>query len=194
MFTSAREFLARKLTGHVPVHTLDEAFITELVPVRTVRRSVETHTFRSELTVNVRTIELGAKRKCRVDGFKLTGKTVGTNGFRPKHYTKYDVKIPGLSKHRKINIWSGLKKIQSLPVELENKLRFLKDKPAISKNEAILAYYSPIVDSAVIKLALDKRRGTLLVWYNPGSRQYKARTVFLIRRLGLGEKPEWRCV
>ncbi|MBQ3655021.1 MAG: hypothetical protein II954_11505 [Synergistaceae bacterium] len=194
MFTSAREFLARKLTGHVQVHTLDEAFITELVPVHTVRRSVETHTVRPEFTVSVRTIELGAKRKCRVNGFKLKDKTVRTNGFRPKRYTKHDVKVHGLPKRRKINVWSGLKKIQSLPVELENKLKFLKDKPAVSKNEVILAYYSPIVDSAVIKLALDKRRGTLLVWYNPGSRQYKARSVFLIRRLGLGEKPEWRWV
>ena len=194
MLTSAREYLARKLTGHVQVHTLDKAFITELVPVHTVRRSVETHTLRPEITVNVRTIELGAKRRCRVDGFRLTGKTVKSHGFRPKRYTKHDVKIHGFPKRRKINVWSGLKKIQGLPVELENKLKFLKDKPAVSKNEVILAYYSPIVDSAVIKLALDKRRGTLLVWYNPGSRQYKARSVFLIRRLGLGEKPEWRWV
>ena len=84
--------------------------------------------------------------------------------------------------------------LSALGQERANILKLQKKRPSIAKNEMILAWYSPIVDGAVERLVLDKQRGTLLVWYNPNSRQFKARGVYLIRRLGMSEKPEWRWI
>ena len=85
-----------------------------------------------------------------------------------------------------------LKQLQALPQERENVLKYMKKRPETLRNEVILACYGPIVEGGVLKLALNKQRGTLLVWYKAGSRQLKAKYAYLIRRLGLGGKPEWR--
>ena len=62
----------------------------------------------------------------------------------------------------------------------------------VSDNEMLLACYGPIVEGAVDRLVLNKQQGTLFVWYSSSSRQRKARNVYLIRRLGMNSKPEWR--
>ena len=193
MFGSVREFLARKTAQRVDVHTTD-AFATELVPVHSTRKSVETYTLKPELKVQVIAVPIPEKQKCNVQGFTLSQNRPEVRGFRVKLFTKQDVKIHTLPPRRKINIFKATKKIQGMPIELDNKLKFLRNKPILAKNEAILAWYWPIVDNAVIKLALDKQRGKLLVWYNPDSRHGKARGLYLIRRLALGAKPEWRWV
>ncbi|MBQ9434011.1 MAG: hypothetical protein IJU26_07325 [Synergistaceae bacterium] len=194
MLDSVRGFIARKTSGNINVHTLDDAFVTELLETHTTRQSVDTYTLDPDISVNVRTVDLHADHKCKVDGFTLKKTPVNVNGFRVKRFTKHDVKTHGLPKRKKLTIWTATKKIQSLPIELENKLRFQKNRPAFPKNEAVLAWYWPIVQDAVIKLALNNQRGTLLVWYNPQSRHGKAKGAYLIRRLGLGEKPELRWV
>ena len=194
MLDNVRLFLARKAAQHIPVHTTD-AFVTELVPVMGLRTSVETYTLKPEFSVQVLTMPLNEKYKCKVNTLDIMkGKRRKVRGFRVKLYTKADVKIKGTPKRRKISIIKATKRSQGMAIELDNKLKFLKNRPVLAKNEVILAWYYPIVDSAVIKLALDKQRGKLLVWYNPSSRHGKARGLYLIRRLGLGQKPEWRWV
>ena len=193
MIGAFRKFVAAKVAGHVDVHTVD-AFVTDLVPVHGLRKKVDTYTITPNTSVNVYSVDFPEQRRCKVDGFKFTQKAPGVKGFRVKPLTKHDVKLHTVSLRRKINLFKGVKKVQSLPIELENKLKFQNNKPAVSRNEVILAWYWPIVDNAVIKLALDKQRGTLLVWYNPSSRHGRAKGLYLIRRLGFGEKPEWRWV
>lgn len=87
-----------------------------------------------------------------------------------------------------------LKQIQALPQERQNVIKLQRKKPDVASNEIILACYGPIVEGAVEKIVLNKQNGTLLVWYKKGSRQFKARFVYLIRRLGMGSKPEWRWI
>ena len=194
MLDSLRRTLARTFTSRPKVHTID-AFMRELLPVRTVRKSVEIYTLKPDMTANVRSLDLSSINPvCKVNGFTPEITAPKVTGFKVKQLTKHDIKTHGLPKRRKINIWTGTKKMQSMPIELHNKLKFQKDRPKVAKNEAVLAWYWPIVDSAVIKLALNKQRGTLLVWYNPGSRHAKPKGLYLIRRLGLDEKPEWRWV
>ena len=194
MLDTLRRTLARTFTAHPEVHTID-AFMTELLPVHTVRQSVETYTLTSKLAANVRHVDISKiDFTCKVDGFNPEMQPPKIMGFKVKQLTKRDIKTHGLPKRRKINIWKATKKMQAMPIELHNKLKFQKDRPKVAQNEAVLAWYWPIVDNAVIKLALNKQRGTLLVWYNPGSRHAKARGLYLIRKLGLGEKPEWRWV
>ena len=190
-----RDYLSRKainITRSVNVYKLD-TFI-EAPEVHTVRRSVEVHSLLPRLQTSVRKIDLRKHLKCTTQTIELLTQPAEAKGFQVKKYTKQDIKIHGMPKRRKINIWKAAKKAQALPIELHNKLKQQRNRPAVARNEAILAWYYPIVDDAVIKLALNKQRGTLLVWYDPRSRRYKARGVYLIRRLGAGEKPEWRWV
>ena len=168
--------------------------MTGPVPVHTVRQSVDVYTLDPDLTVNVGSVDVSLNIKCKVNGFTPELQTPKVNGFKFRPLTKYDIKTHGMPKRKKINIWKGTKKMQAMPIELENKLKFQKNRPQLAKNEMILAWFWPIVDNAVIKLALNKQRGTLLVWYNPDSRHAKPRGLYLIRKLGLGEKPEWRWV
>ena len=193
MLDSLRRFFVRHITARPEVHTVD-AFVTELVPVHTLRKTVNTYTIKPDIKVTVRSVEFPEKRKCSVNGFKPAIDSPKVMGFKVKILTKHDIKTHGLPPRRKLNVWKATKKMQAMPIELHNKLKFQKDRLKVAKNEAVLAWYWPIVDNAVIKLALNKQRGTLLVWYNPGSRHGKARGLYLIRKLGLGEKPEWRWV
>ncbi len=91
-----------------------------------------------------------------------------------------------------LRVRPDLKRVLDMPQGRINKLKWNRKSLQVRSNEAVLAYYEPIIEGAVNKLALDKVSGKLFVWYNPRSRQSKPRAVYLVRRLGLGEKPEWR--
>ena len=123
---------------------------------------------------------------------KLAGEKARSQNYRIKRYVKEDIKTHRFQLAKKPKTWTLLKQVQALPIELRNVLKYMKKRPDSLRNEAVLACYGPIVEGSVLKLALNKQRGTLLVWYKPGSRQLKAKYVYLIRRLGLGGKPEWR--
>ena len=116
MLGAFRKFVASKVAGHVDVYTVD-AFVTELVPVHGLRKKVDTYTITPDTSINVHSIDLPEDRRCKVDGFKLSQKAPGVQGFRVKHYTKHDVKLHTVSLRRKINIFKGVKKMQALPIQ-----------------------------------------------------------------------------
>ena len=195
MLDSIRKTLAEHFFRRVNVHRLDEGFFTALPEIHSLRRKIETRKFESHIKLSVLTLpNFTRKLQCNIKKVTFTvTKQITVRKFKIKHFTKQDIRVNKLTK-RGMNSYRAIKLIQGMPQERPNLLKFLKVKPVLAKNEMLLALYSPIVDSAVIKLALNKSRGTLLVWYNPGSRHSKAKSVYLVRRLGLGEKPEWRWV
>ena len=195
MLDSIRKTLAEHFFRRVSVHRLDEGFFTALPEIHSLRRKIETRKFESHIKLSVLTLpNFTRKLQCNIKKVTFTvTKQITVRKFKIKHFTKQDIRVNKLTK-RGMNSYRAIKLIQGMPQERPNLLKFLKIKPVLAKNEMLLALYSPIVDSAVIKLALNKSRGTLLVWYNPGSRHSKAKSVYLVRRLGLGEKPEWRWV
>ena len=193
MLESLRKSLAGKFSRGVTIHRLD-AFITELPEIHRLRRKIEVH--HAELNVKVgisRLIGKFRKAQVQVRRVKFMTKQVTIRKLKIRKFTKQDIRLHHMASS-KIRVWNGYKKMLALPQERTNRLKFIKTRPQVTNGEMILAWYGPIVDGAVIKLALNKQRGTLLVWYNPRSRQFSAKGVYLIRRLGLGSKPEWRWV
>ena len=192
-----RDFFARRLVGSINVYKIDD-FAIDKPEVQKLRTRVKTERVKPELKISVtRALNLlvnNNKLKCRAENVKISELKVRTRNYEIKHYVKQDVKTHKFKLKKKLRTYSPLKQVQALPQERKNQLKFLKNKPKTAANEIILAWYGPIVEGAVIKLALNKQRGTLLIWYNPGSRKLKAGSVYLVRRLGLGEKPEWRWV
>ena len=190
-----RDFLARHITRSVDVYRIDD-FSIEPPNVTSIMKRVDTVKVKPEIVCNVsRPYYFAAaaeKMKVSAMNVKLAGKTAQSHNYRIKRFVKEDVKVHRLQLGKKPKTWTLLKQVQALPQERVNILKYMKKRPETLRGEAVLACYGPIVEGGVLKLALNKQRGTLLVWYKAGSRQLKAKYAYLIRRLGLGGKPEWR--
>lgn len=189
-----RDFLARTLTGNIKVYSIDD-FSMDKPEVKKLNSRVKTEKIKPEIDISVTTSpNFTRKIKTSAENVDISALKVKTRNYTIKRYVKQDVRVHKFSLNKKARTYSPLKQVQALPQERKNMLKFVKNRPKVAANEMLLAWYGPIVEGAVIKLALNKQRGTLLVWYNPGSRKLKAGSVYLIRRLGLGAKPEWRWV
>ena len=190
-----RDFLARHISRHVDAYRIDDFSIERPETVSMIKR-VETVSIKPEISCTVSrpydVAEITEKLKARAVNVKLSGRKVTANSYRIKRYVKEDVKTHRMKLARKPAVKRMLKQAQAVPVELPNILRNMKKRPDSVKGEAVLACYGPIVEGSVLKLALNKQRGTLLVWYKPGSRKLNVKHVYLIRRLGLGGKLEYR--
>ena len=190
-----RDFLARHISRHVDVYTIDDFSIEAPETVSMIKR-VETVRMKPEISCKASKIydadEMTERLKARAVNVKISGKKVTSKTYRIKRYVKEDVKTHRHKLAGKPKVSNMTKQIQAVPLELPNVIKSMKKRPDSLRNEVVLACYGPIVEGGVLKLALNKQRGTLLVWYKPGSRQLKAKYVYLIRRLGLGGKPEWR--
>ena len=190
-----RDFLARHVSRKVNIYRIDD-FNVEPPGIFSMMKRVETVRMKPEIPCTVsRPADFEAiSEKLRVPAVnvKLAGKMPKSHNHRIKKFVKEDVKTHRHVLAKKPKTWTLLKQIQALPQERENVLKYMKKRPEALRGEVLLACYGPIVEGGVLKLALNKQRGTLLVWYKAGSRQLKAKYAYLVRRLGLGEKPEWR--
>ena len=190
-----RDFLARHVSRHVDVYRVDDFSIEPPETVGITRR-VETVSVKPEISCTVSRPyyfeSVSEKMRVPAVNMKLAGKMPKSHNHTIKRFVKEDVKVHRHTLARKPKTWTLIKQIQALPQERTNILKYMKKRPDTLRGEAVLACYGPIVEGGVLKLALNKQRGTLLVWYKSGSRQLKAKYAYLVRRLGLGGKPEWR--
>jgi hypothetical protein len=91
----------------------------------------------------------------------------------------------------KTKVHADVKRVAVLPQERLNRLQWQTVKPK-KEGEMILAWFGPIVEEAIVKLTLNKQQGTLLIWYNPQSRRFDSKGLYLYKRLGIQGKLEWR--
>ena len=163
-FDAMRKFLARSITGRVKVYKIED-FNIEPPEIKKLKKSVEVTHYKPKIKISVsKPFDFDKEIKCSAKNFNFSNySSVKVNKYKIKQYTKHDIKIQKFSLNKKLRIWKPLKQIQALPQERKNMLKFQKKRPNVAVNEAILAWYWPIVDKAVIKLVLDKQRGTLLV-------------------------------
>lgn len=189
-----RNFLARHVTREIKVFKVED-FKLDPPEIFKPRTRVDTlHLYPKIEAASSKPFDFDNRLECKATRLKFSDELIKSKNVKIKKYIKQDVKAHKISFSKKIKTWSNLKQVQAMPQERKNLLKLLKKKIAVANNEMILAYYGQIVEGAVTKLVLNKQRGTLLIWYNPGSRQFKARGVYLIRKLGMGTKPEWRWV
>ncbi|MBQ7268129.1 MAG: hypothetical protein IJR11_07190 [Synergistaceae bacterium] len=190
-----RDFFARHVTRSINVYRIDDFSVEPPVTVRASQR-VNTKSLKPMVSCNASRprgfVGLQEKMKVPAKKIKFADFKASSKNMTIKKYVKEDVKTQRHSLGQKPKTLTMLKQLQSVPQERANILKFIKKRPELAKGEVVLACYGPIVEGSVLKLVLNKQQGTLLVWYKSGSRQLKAKNVYLIRRLGLGEKPEWR--
>lgn len=185
-----RDYFSRHFLGKVRVNRLG----LRLSPpsANSLRREVATHPVRTQMKVlSAELFPLGGLA-CSNRGFRFASQLVRVRGRRIARYVPQEIAV-GTVKPLAVRVASGLDRALRLPQERGNRLRWQRARPK-APGEMLLAWYGPIVEGAVVKLALNKQLGTLLIWYNPQSRHWSTRGLYLYRRLGAKEKPEWRWV
>ena len=185
-----REYFSRHFLGRVRVNRCDPPLPPPVCHL--LRRTVETHPIRTRMRVLSAELFSVGGMSCSHRGFRFSSQLVRVRGSRIARYVPQEIAVGRMSP-LSVCVLSDLRRAFRLPQERENRLQWQRSRPK-APGEMILAWYGPIVEGAVAKLALNKQRGTLLIWYNPQSRHFNPRGLYLYRRLGKDEKPEWRWV
>lgn len=183
-----RSYFARHVLGRLRVRCVTPAM--EPPAVGTLRRSAEVHPMRTQM--QVRAPALLAFRgglECSSRGFRFSRELVRVNGERVRRRVP-TAAAARVSLIRSVRPKDGLRQVLALPQERGNRLTARMPRPHLP-GVAVLAWYGPLIEGAVVKLALNRQRGTLFIWYNPRNRHFKPAGLFLARRLGAGAKLEW---
>lgn len=188
--SEVRDYLSRHFLGRVKIHRRVAALPAPAVLL--LRREVGTHVVRTHARVLSAELLPIDGLSCSSRDFRFSSELVRVKGSRITRYVPRALRI-GTARPLRATIRAELKRAQVLPQERQNRLQWQKARPA-EPGVMVLAWYGPIVEGAVAKLTLNKQRGTLLIWYNPQSRHFNPRGLYLFRRLGVREKPEWRWV
>jgi len=183
-----KEYFYRHFLGLVKVNSVPTALVGP--PVLSPKRSVEAHPVEIKAKIKVTGAELlpAGGISCSSRGFRFASQLLTVNEAKIKKYGPAALrKFASL----KVKSHNGAKQMSILPQERANRLQWQLVRPK-KDGEMILAWFGPIVEDAVAKLTLNKKRGTLLIWYNPQSRHFSTKGLYLCRRVGLKENLEWR--
>lgn len=162
------------------------------------KRKVETYPIRTQMKVTGSTLFVAGSLKCSSNGFRFSSsasslnRAVKVKGSKIRKYASGELKAHTIPKI-KTKIFENTKHALLMPQERTNRLRWQTERPK-PNGEIVLAWFGPIIDEAVVKLTLNKKQGTLLIWYNPQSRRFDPKGVFLCRRLGSDKNFEWRWI
>lgn len=202
---NVKDYFSRHFLGVVKVNYVPTSVATP--QVFSPKRSVEVRSARLETKIKVSGAELTSvmDRKVNVNSakllpaggipcvshkFKLSSHSLKINESKIRRYTSGELVLRTFSKLN-TKARNGARQIGVIPQERANRLQWQLSRPR-KEGEMILAWYGPIVEDAVAKIALNKRRGTLLIWYNPQSRHFDTKGLYLYRRMGVKENLEWR--
>ena len=193
-FGGIRDYFSRRVPHDVIVYGTDDFSIAE-PKARTSYRLVKTKPFAVSMDIRPPKVSsLRGVRKCAAKGFTFKAIHIRTNGEMVRRFGTKGLRVIGGQIRigtGSVKARNGIELMLTLPQERENRVRW-QNLDYRKPGEAILAWYGPIVEEAVVKLALNKGHGTLLIWYNPKSGQFKTGGVCVCRKFGTGEKPELR--
>ena len=187
-----RDYFSRHFLGRVKVYA--EPTAIGIPEILSLRRAVETYPLRTAMRVLSSALISLHGLQCSNQGFRFSSELVRVKGSRVRRYVPQEMavaKVPLMREATRPR--NGLKRMLMFPQERANRLQWQAYRPK-GPGEMVLAWYGPLIEGAIVKIALNKQRGTLLIWYNPQSRHFKPGGVYLCRRLGAGQKPEWRWV
>jgi hypothetical protein len=185
-----KDYFSRHFLGKVKVNELAPALA--LPQVHAVKHRVETHPIRTQMRVTGAALLTLGNIACSSRGFRFAAHWVKTRGAKIAKYAPEEMRVRTTPKLKmKIKTREGTKRVAVLPQERSNRLQWQAAKPK-KEGAMLLAWFGPIVEEAIVKLTLNKQYGTLLIWYNPTSRHFEPKGIYLYRRLGVHGDFEWR--
>ena len=187
-----RKYFSRYFLGRIPVHSV---LVNEHeVNIIKLSRNIRIHGKSVKARV-ISPLQFACGRlACVSSGMKMKNIFANILGDKVKRYVSGEIKSKKLPVKIAIKLHKWLKEFSMLPQERLNKLSFIpKNERIINKNEFNLAYFQPIIHDIVVKLVLNKQKGSLLVWYNSISRNSNPKGLYMYKRFG--EKDiDWRWV
>ena len=186
-----KDYFYRHFFGLVKVNSVPVAMARPQVISQ--KRGVKVHPAQMRAKMKVVGANLLARGSisCLSRGFRFAAQLANVKRGKIKRYAPGEIALHKRFSKLKTKTRTGTKQMAVLPQERANRLQWQLSRPR-KENEMILAWFGPIVEDAVVKLTLNKRRGTLLIWYNPQSRHFNTKGLYLYRRVGLKENLEWR--
>jgi len=185
-----KDYFYRHFLGVLKVNSVPVAL--EPPQIFSQKRGIEVHPVQMGARMKVVGVNLLVRGaiSCSSRGFRIAAQLVNVNEAEIKRYASDEMALRTFSK-LKTQTRDGTKQMSVLPQERTNRLQWQLVRPK-KDGEVILAWFGPMVEDAVVKLTLNKQRGTLLIWYNPQSRRFDVKGLYLYRRMGLKENLEWR--
>jgi hypothetical protein len=183
-----KDYFCRHFLGRVKVSRLS----AEMEPPRVTscRREIAVQPVRTQITVTGSSLFSAKSLVCSSRGFRFSMQMVQARGAKIAKYALGELRIHTAPKLR-TTVRENVRRVSVLPQERSNRLQWQSVRPK-KDDEMLLAWFGPIVEDAVMKLTLNKQRGTLLIWYNLQSRRFDAKGLYLYRRLSSRENLEWR--
>lgn len=187
-----RDYFSRHFLGQVKVNSFSLSM--EMPLILSIKRNVDTHPIRtSARVIGSRLFSLG-KIGCSDKGFRVSLQLAKIKGAKIAKYALGELSVYTLPKIKnKLSVKDGRKRMSLLPQERANRLQWQQLRPK-KEGEMLLAWFGPLVKDALVKLTLNKQRGTLLIWYNPQSRHFEVSGLYLYKYLRFRDSDnlEWR--
>ncbi|MDR1048405.1 MAG: hypothetical protein LBL51_01515 [Synergistaceae bacterium] len=183
-----KDYFFRHFLGRVKVKSLSP--VMEAPRIFFPKRGIAVHPVRTRIETTGSVLYIAERLVCSSRSFRFAAQLVRVRGAKIARYALGDLKtrtVPKLETKTRENV----RRASVLPQERTNRLQW-QTRPKRDGNVIHLAWFGPIIEEAVLKLTLNKRQGTLLIWYNPQSRRFEAKGLYLCRRLGSREGTEWR--
>jgi len=183
-----RDYFRRLFLGKVRVHSLSTPGSASAVEIHTGKRTVAVHKGASEARV-VGVSLIGTRSiLCSSRTFQLRSLSREAKGVSI-------VPFPAEAHGRALGelasgVRNGMRLMRVLPQERMNRSSYVTRRP-LSGKRIFLAFYSPVIYEAILKTALNRQKGTLLIWYNLESRAQTPYGTFLMKKLGEGGGFEW---
>ena len=179
---TVKNFLSRHVSRRIDVK-FHAPEISKLPEIKSKRDKVNTYSLEAHSKIEtIKPLDFKTELNCNVNGFKFKQEVLKVRGGFIKLYTKYDFKTHEIPKMKPARPKNSLRQIMAVPQERMNRIKWQKLRPRIAPGEMVIAWYGPIVESAVLKLVLNKQAGTLLIWYDSRSRKFSTRGLFLCRK------------
>jgi hypothetical protein len=189
---NVREYISRHFFGKVAVRRFP--LDVSPPPVAKLRTSVKVMSGHSRARVLAAVRLTPSKLSCSSGQFRIRQLVSTIHGERVAKYASGEIRVRGLKLKIVPEVKEDRKRVSRLPQERQNRLNFLSsERRSVWENEIVLAYFSPIVMDDVVKIALNKQRGTLFLWYNAKGRHFDAKGLFMCKRFGAKES-QWHWV
>lgn len=183
-----RDYFRRLFLGKVRVHSLSTPGSASAVEIRTGKRTIAVH--KGASAARVVSVSLVGTRSilCPSKTLQMRSLSRDAKGIAIVPYP--DEAHGWAIGERASGVRNGMRIMRVLPQERVNRSSYVTRRP-LSGKRIFLAFYSPVIYEAILKTALNRQKGTLLIWYNLESRAQTPYGTFLMKKLGEGGGFEW---
>lgn len=183
-----RDYFRRLFLGKVRVHSLSTPGSASAVEIRTGKRTIAVH--KGASAARVVSVSLVGTRSILCSSKTLQMRSLSRDA-KGVAVVPYPAEVRGCALGELASgIRNGMRLMRVLPQERVNRSSYVTRRP-LSGKRIFLAYYSPVIRDAILKTALNRQKGTLLIWYNLESRAQTPYGTYLMKKIGGGGGFEW---